>query len=64
VEYKKGADNRVADASRKEEGVEEITLSLLSIPTPSWTAELKQQYAEDEDLQQLWNKWNNNELDT
>jgi hypothetical protein len=42
VEYKKGVDNRVADAlSRKEDGVEEISLSLLSIPTPSWTAELK-----------------------
>jgi hypothetical protein len=65
VEYKKGADNRVADAlSQREDWVEEITLSLLSIPTPSWTTDLKQQYAEDEDLQQLWNKWNNNELDT
>jgi hypothetical protein len=42
VEYKKGADNRVADAlSRREDWVEEITLTLLSIPTPSWTADLK-----------------------
>jgi hypothetical protein len=49
VEYKKGVDNRVADAlSRREDWGEEITLSLLS--TPSWTASLKQQYEEDEDL--------------
>lgn len=44
VEYKKGVDNRVADAlSRREDWDEELTLSLLSILTSSWTAELKQQ---------------------
>lgn len=42
VEYKKGVDNRVADAlSRREVTDEELTLSLLSIPTSSWIAELK-----------------------
>jgi len=65
VEYKKGADNRVADAlSRREDWDEEITLSLLSVLTPSWTTGLKQQYEEDEDLKQLLSRWHSQELDS
>jgi hypothetical protein len=64
VEYKKGVDNRVADAlSRKETCSEEFTIALLSVLISSWIAELKQQYTEDEELQQLLEKWNNQELD-
>jgi hypothetical protein len=65
VEYKKGVDNQVVDAlSRREDWGEEITLSLLSILTPSWTADLKQQNEEDEDLKQLMSQWQNHELDS
>jgi hypothetical protein len=65
VEYKKSVENRVADAlSRKEGWEEEVTLSLLTIPIAGWVEQLKQQYLEDEILQQLLDRWNRNELDT
>lgn len=65
VEYKRGVTNKVADAlSRREASGEELTLSLLSIPTSSWISDLKHQYTEDESLQELLAKWHNNELDT
>jgi hypothetical protein len=42
VEYKKGVENKVADAlSRREGWEEEATLSYLSIPTTDWVADLK-----------------------
>jgi hypothetical protein len=42
VEYKKGVENRVADAlSRKEGWEEDGTLFLLSIPTAEWVEDLK-----------------------
>jgi hypothetical protein len=64
VEYKKGVENRVADAlSRKEGWEEDGTLFLLSIPTAKWVKELKQQYQSDEVLQPLWEQWLRNELD-
>jgi hypothetical protein len=51
VEYKKGVENRVADAiSRREGWAEEVALSLLSIPTPDWIDKLKEQYKIDEEL--------------
>lgn len=54
VEYKKGVNNRVADAlSRREYFSTESTLSLLSIPTTSWVEELKAQYTTDATLQDL-----------
>jgi hypothetical protein len=41
----KGMDNRVADALfRREVWDEELSLSLLSIPTSSWVAKFKQLY--------------------
>lgn len=65
VEYKKGVENRVVDAlSRKDGWEEEITLSLLSIPTASWVDELIQQYLEDGKLQQLMERWHRNDIDT
>lgn len=57
VEYKKGVENRVADAlSRREFVEEEISLSLLSIPTLSWLDDLKAQYSVDAKLQ-LMEQW-------
>jgi hypothetical protein len=45
VEYKKGVDNRVADAlSKREDWGTEVALSLLSIPHADWVEELKAQY--------------------
>jgi hypothetical protein len=42
VEYKKGAENRVADALSRNEGwEEELSLSLPSIPTATWVEDLK-----------------------
>jgi hypothetical protein len=42
VKYKKGVDNRVADAlSRRDDFSVEYTLSLLSILTATWVEELK-----------------------
>jgi hypothetical protein len=65
VEYKKGIENRVADAlSRKEGWEEDGSLALLSIPIAEWVEDLKHQYTTDAELQQLWEKWQNNELDT
>jgi hypothetical protein len=57
IEYKKGKENRVADAlSRKFEEVvnqEELSISLISFPTPNWIAELKQSYLHDPDTKDL-----------
>lgn len=64
VEYK-GVDNRVADALSRREGWDEnMSISLLSIPTASWIAEVKQQYQQDAMLQQLLAKRHSNILDT
>jgi hypothetical protein len=65
VEYKRGVENRVADAlSRKEGWEDDISLTMITIPIASWIEELKQQYAVDPELQQLMAKWQGNELDT
>jgi hypothetical protein len=54
VESKKGVENRVVDAlSQKEGWEEEVIISLLTIPIAGWVEQLKQQYVEDEILQQL-----------
>jgi hypothetical protein len=43
VKYKKGSENRVVDAlSRMEGWEEEVSISLLSIPTSNWIVKLKQ----------------------
>jgi hypothetical protein len=51
IEYKWGKENKVADAlSRKFEDpliAEELSLSLISFPTPSWTTELQASYLQD-----------------
>ncbi|KAF8389590.1 hypothetical protein HHK36_024107 [Tetracentron sinense] len=58
MEYKKGCENKVADAlSRKENLSSEVTLSLLSIPIASWVQDLKSQYLLDVDLKNLMAKW-------
>jgi len=51
IEYKRGKENKVADAlSRKFEDpltAEELSLSLISFPIPSWTTELQASYLQD-----------------
>lgn len=51
IEYKQGRENRVADAlSRKFENLlalEDISISLISFPTPTWVTDLKASYAFD-----------------
>lgn len=65
VMYKKGVENRVADAlSRRESWEQEVSLSLLSIPSVTWVQKLKDYYRRDEDLRPLWEKWSHHELDT
>jgi len=65
VEYKKGVENRVADAlSRRESWEQDVSLSLFSIPSVTWVQELKNCYSRDADLKPLWEKWSLHELDT
>jgi len=51
IEYKKGKDNKVADAlSRRFEDLPEepnLSISLISFPTPTWVDELKASYVTD-----------------
>jgi hypothetical protein len=48
VEYKKGSENRVADALSQRKGwEEEVSIVLLSISPSDWIAKLKQHYKED-----------------
>jgi hypothetical protein len=57
IEYKQGRENRVADAlSRKFETLsdpDEISVSLISFPTPNWVSDLKASYASDPVTQKL-----------
>jgi hypothetical protein len=54
VEYKKGADNKVADAlSRRDSAATEFSFSILSIPVLSWVDDLKAQYLVDPKLKLL-----------
>jgi hypothetical protein len=65
VEFKKGEDNRIADAlSRREGWEEEVALSLLSIPTLNWIEKLKEQYQKDEKLKSLLARWQSNNLNS
>jgi len=52
IEYKRGTENRVADALSRQfdplTGSPELTLSLISFPTPTWVEELKASYAQDQ----------------
>lgn len=58
VEYKKGPDNKVADAlsKRDEENTLEVTLSLISYPTLEWLTELGDIYIYDRLMQDLFQK--------
>jgi hypothetical protein len=56
VEYKKGVENKVADAlSRRHSEAANISLSLLSLPVLGWVDDLKAQYLLDPKLQLLLN---------
>jgi hypothetical protein len=51
VEYKKGVENKVADAlSRRDSEAADISLSLLSLPILGWVDDLKAQYLLDPKL--------------
>jgi len=64
VEYKKGIENRVADAhSRQATAEAELFLPLLSIPILSWVEDLKAQYLADAKLQGYMEQWHKHELD-
>jgi hypothetical protein len=64
VQYKKGVENRVANAlSRRDDWEPEMTLSLLSIPTLSWIKYLKAEYEIDVQLKALLEQWRKGELD-
>jgi hypothetical protein len=43
---------------------DDISLSLLSIPTATWISEVKAHYQVDQDMLDLLTKWNANQLDT
>jgi hypothetical protein len=63
VEYKKGIENRVADAhSRQATAEAELFLPLLSIPILSWVDDLKAQYLADAKLQGYMEQWHKHEL--
>jgi hypothetical protein len=55
VEYKKGQENKVADAlsRRNEEDEPVITLSVISYPTLEWLIDLKESYLSDPILKDL-----------
>jgi hypothetical protein len=57
IEYKKGKENKVADAlSCKFEDVPEIdtlSISLISFPTPDWIEDLKASYLQHPDSKEL-----------
>jgi hypothetical protein len=51
IKYKRGTENRVADALSRQfdpsPGSLEVSISLISFPTPTWVEELKDSYAQD-----------------
>jgi CRISPR/Cas system-associated exonuclease Cas4 (RecB family) len=53
IEYKRGKENKIADAlSRKYQEplvAEELSISLISFPAPSWFTDLKASYVQDSD---------------
>jgi len=57
IEYKKGTENRVADAlSRQFEELHEdghLSVSLISFPTPTWVEDLKSSYMSDPSTKEL-----------
>jgi hypothetical protein len=64
VEYKKGVDNKVADAlSRREGWDDEVSISVLSMPVATWVDKVKEQYLLDSMFQDLLQKWHSNNLD-
>lgn len=64
VEYKKGVDNKVADAMSRREGWETVAaLSSISLLVADWVENLKLQYHQDPELVKLIKQWYSNELD-
>jgi hypothetical protein len=57
IEYKKGCDNKVADAlSRLSDSTPshaDVSISLISFPTPDWVSELKASYLTDQHTAEL-----------
>jgi predicted metal-dependent hydrolase len=64
LEYKKGVDNKVADAMSRREGWETVAaLSSISLLVADWVENLKLQYHQDPELVKLIKQWYSNELD-
>ncbi|XP_035549739.1 uncharacterized protein LOC118349426 [Juglans regia] len=58
IEYKKGVDNKVADAlSRKNECEDLMSLNAISIPNPTWLEEIRKAYDKDPVIKQLLNEF-------
>ncbi|KAF5468849.1 hypothetical protein F2P56_012962 [Juglans regia] len=53
VEYKRGRDNKIADALSRKAEEDSATLALISFPTPLWLEDLKQSYAFSSDITNL-----------
>ncbi|KAF5462657.1 hypothetical protein F2P56_018645 [Juglans regia] len=66
VEYKKGLENKAADAlSRRSEGEEqrvEATLAVIALPTLEWMEEIKKGYREDPKVLELMERFQKGEL--
>jgi hypothetical protein len=58
IEYKKGKENRVVDAlsCQFENPNNEVTISLISFPTPTWVDDLKSSYLQDAITRDLYSK--------
>lgn len=52
VEYKKGVENKMADAlSRRGENEDDAVLLAITVPNPIWLEEIKRAYARDQVVQ-------------
>lgn len=65
MEYRKGKDNKAANALSRiteEEEIEEQALMALSTPTPSWIGNAKEEYSSNSELQKLRKQFDEREL--
>lgn len=56
IAYKKGKENKVANALSRQvekEGSQEALLAMISFPTPRWVKELKESYRNSDEAKKL-----------